>query len=100
MDLIIDGLESRKNGDKYHDFVLTDAINNIKKAQEVLDEGLNDPKKWWDNTLINTKTWLMLFPIIYTIQQQLSHNLPQSVEESSQSEPVEDSTVEDTSGLE
>ena len=100
MDLIIDGLESRKNGDKYHDFVMTDAINNIKKAQEALDEGLQDPKKWWDETLVTTKTWMMLFPMIYMVQQRLSHTLPQSVEESSQPEPGEDSEVEDTSGLE
>lgn len=99
MDLIIDGLESKKNGDTYHDFVLDDAINSIKRAQEALDEGMANPKKWWTDNFVNTKTFMTLFPFIYMVQQQVFHNLPQKVEENLSPEHEEDSEVEDTSGL-
>jgi hypothetical protein len=55
MDLIIDGLEARKTGEMYHDHVISDAILNIKKAQEALDEGLKDPEKWYRDNEINCK---------------------------------------------
>ena len=99
MDLILDGLEHRKNGDRYHDLVLTDAINHIKKAQECLDEGLSDPEKWWNDNTVLTKAWVSMFPFMYMmIQQQLSHtqdNHP--VEENSPKEQFVDSGVEDIS---
>jgi hypothetical protein len=67
MEDIIKTLESMKNGNRYHDFVLDDAIANIKNTQEAL---LN-PSLWYENQQINTKTFLSLFPQIYFTQQRL-----------------------------
>ena len=72
MEIIIDGLQSRKNGEKYHDFVLDDAIYYIKKALETLDEGLADPASWFKNEQINSSTFYSLFPQIYFTQQRLA----------------------------
>ena len=94
MELIVDGLETKKNGEKFHDHVIDDAISNIKRAQEALDEGLKDPKKWWDDNYINSKTFMYLMPFIYLIQQRLSQPAPCSPEESSQSSHEEDQGVE------
>jgi hypothetical protein len=52
MDLLIDGLESRKSGEKFHDFVLDDAIHSIKRAkeklrqQDVIWKGICGELKW------------------------------------------------------
>ena len=98
MDLCIDGLEFRKNGEKYHDFVLDDAISSIKRAKEALEEGLVDPVKWWSDSLIQAKTFATLFPFIYLLQQQLPRSPPPSAEGSS---PVSrGGDREDTSELE
>jgi len=100
MDLIIDGLETRKNGEKYHDFVLDDAINSIKRAKEALDEGMKDPEDWWKDSLLTTKTFMTLFPFIYMVQQRLSHIDHPPAEESSQEEPSTYQVTEDISELE
>ena len=74
MDNIIETLESRKNGEKFHDFVLSDAIYFINKAKEVLEDGLEDPEGWYNNEQISLKTFCTLFPQIYvTLQQEQSH---------------------------
>ena len=96
MDLLVDGLESRKNGEKYHDFVLDDAISSIKRAKEALEEGLVDPEKWWSDSLIQAKTMATLFPFMYLLQQQLSHSSPHTVEGNSPTTPREGSEAEDT----
>ncbi len=72
MDYIIKGLESQKNGDMFHDFVLNDAIFYIKKAQEALDEGLRNPEQWYRNEQINSSTFFNLFPQIYFTQQRFA----------------------------
>ena len=96
MDLIVDGLESRKTGEKYHDFVLDDAISSIKRAKEALEEGLVDPEKWWSDSLIQAKTMATLFPFMYLLQQQLSRNSPQVAEGNSPTTPRGDSEAGDT----
>ena len=72
MDLIIKDLESRKTGDKYHDFVINDAMYYIKKAQETLDQGLLNPVGWYENEQVNSKTFFSLFPQIYLTQQRFA----------------------------
>jgi len=69
MDLIIDGLESRKTGDKYHDCVLDDAIGHIRCAQEALNGGLKDPENWYKECRVVAKTFVNLLPYIYLLQQ-------------------------------
>ena len=100
MDLLIDGLVSRKTGEKYHDFVLDEAIVNIKRAKEALEEGIADPEKWWNESLIQAKTIATLFPFIYLVQQRIAHNSHPSAEENSPATHEGDSEVGDTSELE
>lgn len=100
MDLLIDGLESRKSGEKFHDFVLDDAINSIKRAKEALEDGMKDPEHWWNESLLTTKTFMTLFPLIYMVQQKLSHNDHQSAEENSPTSPEKGQATEDIFGLE
>ena len=69
MDSLISDLEARKSGEKYHDSVLEDAIFHIKKAMECLDEGLQNPKKWYDDNMVTAKVFTQLFPVIYRLQQ-------------------------------
>jgi hypothetical protein len=100
MDLIIEGLESRKNGEKYHDFVITDAINHIQRAQEALEEGLKEPRIWWNESMNMSKVFVTLLPYIFMLQQRLSQAQDQGVEENSQGEPMEAEGAGGTSGLE
>jgi hypothetical protein len=71
MDDIIKNIESQKSGEKFHDFVLDDAVYYIKKAQDALAEGLANPEEWYNNEKVNTMTFYSLFPQIYLTQQRL-----------------------------
>ena len=66
METLIKDLENLKTGEKYHDFVIDDAVMNMQKTQEALE----DPENWYKNVEFSTKTFLKAFPIIYFIQQQ------------------------------
>jgi len=44
MEQVVKDLESLKNGEKYHDFCIDDAIFHIRKAQEILEA---DPEDWF-----------------------------------------------------
>jgi hypothetical protein len=78
MDDIIKIIESQKNGDKFHDFVIDDAIYFIKKAKETLEDGLQDPEKWYENERVNSATFFKLFPYIYYTQQHLMNTPSQN----------------------
>ncbi len=74
MDDIIQTLESRKTGEKFHDFVLNDAIHFIHKAKDALEDGLKDPEGWYNSEQVSIKAFCTLFPQIYfTLQQEQSH---------------------------
>jgi hypothetical protein len=75
MDDLIKTFETQKNGEKFHDFVIDDAIYFIEKAREALEEGLRDPEKWYENEQLSSKTIVTLFPYIYYTQQQLMKKL-------------------------
>ena len=81
METLIWELQGKKNGEKYHDGVIEDAIFHLKKSMECLDEGLQDPKKWYEDNVVIAKTFTQLFPVIYRLQQ--IHSIPQ-IKESSQ----------------
>ena len=66
MESIIKDLEKLKTGEKYHDFVIDDAVLNMQKTQEAL----KDPITWYASVEFSTKTFLKAFPFIYFIQQQ------------------------------
>ena len=70
MDVIT--LESRKTGDKYHDFCIEEAIFHIKKAQEVLEEGLQDPVTWYASSKFTAKVLAKSLPFILAVQMQES----------------------------
>ena len=71
METIVNELESSKTGEKFHDFVINDAVYYIKKAQEALDEGLEDPKAWYMREQINAKTFFNLLPHIFLTHHRL-----------------------------
>ena len=70
MDELIRDIENRKNGEKFHDFVLDEAVFYINKAQEALEA---DPEEWYKNSQLSAQTFIKLFPQIYFTQQQLLH---------------------------
>lgn len=72
MDDLIPALESRKNGEKYHDFCIDDAIFHIKKAIEALEEGLADPLAWHASSQFSAKILAKSLPFILAIQMQES----------------------------
>lgn len=100
MDLIIDGLESRKTGEKFHDFVLDDAIHSLKRAKEALEDGMKDPEHWWNESLLTTKTFMTLFPLIHMVQQRLSQPDHPQAEENSPPAPGINQEAVDISEIE
>ena len=68
MEALIKNLENLKTGEKYHDLVIDDAVLNMQKTQEALE----DPMGWYKTVEFSTKTFLKAFPFIYFIQQQLA----------------------------
>jgi len=68
----LNALESRKNGDIYHDFCIDDAIFHIKKAQEALEEGLADPLSWYNQSKFTAKVLSKSLPFILAVQMQQS----------------------------
>jgi len=72
METFISSLEKSKNGKKTHDFCLDDAIYYLKKAQEVLSDGLADPDAWYESSVFSSKVLLKSLPFILAIQLQES----------------------------
>jgi hypothetical protein len=69
MEKIIIDLKNKKNGEKYHDLVIDDTISHLEKAQECMCEGMLNPKKWHEDNIIISKTFLDAFPQLYLLQQ-------------------------------
>jgi hypothetical protein len=64
----LETLEARKNGDQYHDFCIDDAIFHVKKALEILEEGLADPVAWYTDSQASAKILAKSLPFILAIQ--------------------------------
>lgn len=69
MDEIIEDLKSKKTGEKYHDFVIDDAIFHLEKAKECITEGMKSPYNWYEENMIIAKTFKDAFPQLYLLQQ-------------------------------
>ena len=69
MENIIIDLKNKKNGEKYHDLVIDDAISHLEKAQECICEGMLNPKKWHEDNLIIAKTFMDALPQLYLLQR-------------------------------
>jgi len=65
-------LESRKTGEKYHDFCIDDAIFHIHKAHEALEEGLSDPAAWYASSRFAANVLAKCLPFIVSVQMQES----------------------------
>ena len=61
MDQVIKDLESRKNGEKYHDFCIDDAIFHIHKAQEILEA---DPEDWFKQQQEVSTLFVQVLPFL------------------------------------
>ena len=53
METLIKDLENLKTGEKYHDLVIDDAVLNMQKTQEALE----DPMGWYKTVEFSTKTF-------------------------------------------
>ena len=61
MDQLIKELVSRKNGEKFHDFCIDDAIFHIVKAKEILE---SDPEDWFNQQREVSKLFVQLLPFL------------------------------------
>tara|TARA_R110002074_G_scaffold47110_7_gene120972 strand:- start:1181 stop:1486 length:306 start_codon:yes stop_codon:yes gene_type:complete len=94
MDLIIDGLEHRKeNSDWKTKAILDEAIGFIRQAETCLEDGLKDPEKWVKDNDIIMKTLMTMFPYIYLCQHIHKKSLESG--ESSQEEHVQSQSALD-----
>ena len=60
--------------DKYQNFCIEEAQYHIRRAQELLTDGLNDPKKYYEEGQAFYKIMAKMFPLIVLLQQ---YNEPQ-----------------------
>jgi hypothetical protein len=67
LNLMIKTFEIMKTGEKYRDLVLDEAIHNLRKTEEALE----DPEQWYKDSEFSAKTFLKAFPFIYFAQQEL-----------------------------
>ncbi len=58
--------------DKYRTYCIQDAIQHLDKAKEALEEGLKDPKKWYEDAKINAIIFNKLMPAMMYLQQEES----------------------------
>ena len=65
-------LESRKIGEKYHDFCIDEAIFHINKAHEALKDGLADPAAWYATSRFTAGVLAKCLPFIVAVQMQES----------------------------
>ena len=72
MDDLLIALEIQKNGQKFNDFCIDDAIFHIKKAKEAIEEGLTDPAAWYASSLFTSKVLAKSLPFIIAVQLQES----------------------------
>ena len=70
--MVVNALEMKKTGEKFHDFCIDDAIFHIKKAQEALEEGLADPVAWYSSSQFSAKVLAKSLPFILAVQIQES----------------------------
>ena len=80
MDVMLLLLETKKNGEKYHDFCIDDAIFHLKKANEAINEGLQDPAAWYASSQFSAKILAKSLPFIIAIQMQESQDDSRSME--------------------
>ena len=59
MDQLIKDIESRKNGEKFHDFCMDDAIFHLVKAREILEA---DPEDWFNQQREVSKLFVQFLP--------------------------------------
>lgn len=61
MDQLIKDVESRKNGEKFHDFCMDDAIFHLVKAREILEA---DPEDWFNQQREVAKLFAQFLPFL------------------------------------
>lgn len=67
-----DDLDRSSDMDKYRTYCIQDAIQHLDKAKEALEEGLKDPKKWYEDAKINAIIFNKLMPAMMYLQQEES----------------------------
>lgn len=62
MDQLIKDVESRKNGEKFHDFCIDDALFHLLKAKEILET--DNPEDWFNQQREVSKLFVQLLPFL------------------------------------
>lgn len=62
-----------KNMDKYQQFCLDEAKYHIDRSKEILTEGLEDPKKYYDEMQVFYAKLAKLFPFMVMFEYIESH---------------------------
>ena len=68
MDGLVPIFEAMKTGEKHRDFCIDDAIFHIKKASEILTDGLKDPEAWYKTSQVSMKVIAKSIPLILALQ--------------------------------
>jgi len=66
--------------DKYSQFCVDEAKYHLQRANELLTEGLEDPKKYYDEAQQFYKIMTKLFPFIVLLQGQYTESQPDDPE--------------------
>ena len=66
---------------KYEKFCVDEAADHIQRANELLTEGLKDPKKYYDEAQSFYAVLVKLFPLIVLLNQRDESRPPDQVEE-------------------
>jgi hypothetical protein len=66
--------------DKYNQFCVDEAKYHLQRANELLTEGLQDPKKYYDEAQFFYKMMARLFPFFVLLQGQYTEPQPDDSE--------------------
>jgi hypothetical protein len=64
MEQVVKDLESLKNGEKYHDFCIDDAIFHIRKAQEIVIAADSGPEDWFKQQQEVSTLFVQVLPFL------------------------------------
>ena len=73
---------------EYEEFCVSEALHHINMAREILTDGLENPKKYHDETKETYKIMAKLFPLMILLRQHNELQLPDREMEESLSDTL------------
>ena len=64
---VIEEIKNLKNGDRYNDFCVNDALSNLKKVQECLEARENYPQQHFEDGVKHAKWVMKTVPLLSVI---------------------------------